>query len=195
MKPSLTIFAAALATEGLLIIVSYIFAGLLEAWPHWNASLPNLVLGSALALPLLIMNHVLWRLTRSRPDSVYARFSRQIVVPLCKQVSPPLALFLALASGFGEEIFFRGVANVIASEYLGLLGAALVTSVLFAYVHFIGNVSRFGGMIPLYSLVGLYLWFAVFLTDSLFVAFATHAAYNFLAILWVRRVASTSSSF
>lgn len=190
MSPSLTIFAAALATEGLLIIVAYIVAGLFSAWPFWNASLTNLAIGVLLALPLLLMNHLIWKATLSRPHSVYARFSRLVVVPLCKQVSPPLALFLALASGFGEEIFFRGVGNVLAVEHLGLAGAALVTSVLFAYVHFIGNVSRFGGMIPLYTAVGLYLWGATFYTNSLFVAFVTHATYNFLAILWVRRVAA-----
>jgi membrane protease YdiL (CAAX protease family) len=191
MTPSLTIFAAALATEGLLIIVAYIFAGLFSAWPFWNASFTNLIIGVLLALPLLVMNHLIWKATLSHPDSVYARFSRQIVVPLCKQVSPPLALFLALASGFGEEIFFRGVANIIAIEHAGPLGAALATSVVFAYVHFIGNVSRFGGMIPLYTVVGLYIWCAWLLTNSLFVAFILHASYNFLAILWVRQMAAS----
>jgi membrane protease YdiL (CAAX protease family) len=186
MRASFAIIAAAAATEGLLVIVSYIFAGLLEVWPNWNASLTQCALGVALAVPLLIMNELLWRFSLTRPGSVYARFSREVVVPLCKQLTPGLALLVALASGFGEELFFRGVLNQVAIANLGPTAAALITSSLFAYVHFIGNVKRFAGMLPLYSAVGLYLWFVEHYSGSLCAVFVTHAAYNFVTIVRIR---------
>jgi membrane protease YdiL (CAAX protease family) len=189
MNGATTIFAAALATEGLLVIVSYILTGLFTLHLAWNSSLANLVLGVCCALPLLVGNHLLWRWSLTAPDSVYARFSKQVVVPLCKQVRPPLALLLAVLSGFGEELLFRGALNQIAIANLGWQAAAFLTSLVFAYVHFIGNEKRFGGMIPLYTAVGLYLWGINHLTGSLFCAFVTHAAYNFLAIVWIRRTA------
>ena len=189
MNGATTIFAAALASEGLLVIVSYIISGLFGLEVAWNSSLSTALLGVSFALPLLIGNHFLWRWSLTAPNSVYARFSRQVVVPLCKQVSPPLACMLGLMSGFGEEIFFRGALNQLAINHLGVYAAAALTSVLFAYVHFIGNEKRFGGMIPLYTFVGLYLWAINHCTGSLFCAFVTHAAYNFFAILWIRRTA------
>mgnify|MGYP003345214224 CR=1 FL=1 len=72
---------------------------------------------------------------------------------------------------------------------MGQLFAALVSSTLFAYVHFIGNLKRFGGMLPLYTFVGLYLWAVMQLTGSLSAAMVAHGVYNFLAIVLIRALA------
>jgi hypothetical protein len=188
-----TIFIAALITEGLLIIVSYVVSGLMDVPVIWGADPLLVVLGALAAFPLLWMNHFAWRWAEKRPDSLYARFSREIVVPLCKQVKPPLALVLGVLSGFGEELFFRGVLNSLVTDELGAVVSAISTSVLFAYVHFIGQERRFGGMIPLYSAVGLYIWTLVTLTGSLTAAMVCHGLYNFLAIVSIRKEVSKAA--
>jgi hypothetical protein len=186
MSSTYHILTAAIVTEGLLVIISFIFAGLFEVSVRWDHSWPLLGVGIASAMPLLIFNNLLWRWSRSRPDSVFARFSRMVIVPLCKQVTPMTALALAVMSGFGEELFFRGVLNEIVTSNLGLIAAALITSVIFAYVHFVGLVKTFGGMLPIYVAVGLYVWALHHWTQSLFAVTVTHATYNFCAIIWVR---------
>lgn len=186
MSTTYHILTAAIVTEGLLVIISFIFAGLFEVSVSWHCSWVLLALGVLAAFPLLFLNNLLWRWSESHPESVFARFSNTVIVPLCKQVSPPLAVALAAMSGFGEELFFRGVLNLIAIRYLGLAIAAMLTSVVFAYVHFVGLVRTFGGMLPIYTAVGLYFWVLHYWTQSLFAVTVTHATYNLCAILWVR---------
>ncbi len=186
MSTAYHILTAALVTEGLLVLISFIFAGLFEVSVGWHSSWLLLVIGVVAAFPLLFLNNLVWRWSQSRPNSVFARFSRTVIVPLCKQVNPALALALAALSGFGEELFFRGVLNAIAINHLGLAAAAVMTSITFAYVHFVGLVRTFGGMLPIYTAVGFYFWILHFWTQSLFAVTVTHATYNFCAILWVR---------
>jgi len=190
MSDKRAILAAALVTEGFLIALSCA----LIAWqglPYSLAPTPvAFVTGVAAALPLLMLNHLLWRLSMGRPASVYARFSREVIIPLCRQTTPLLALVIAVLSGLAEELFFRGALNWLIAARAGEAAAAVVTSVLFACVHFIGNFRRFGGMIPLYVFVGLYLWFLNALAQSLTAVMVAHGAYNFLAILMIRRADS-----
>lgn len=186
MSTSFHILSAAVVTEGLLIIISFIFAGLFDVTIHWRASWALLALGISSAIPLLVVNHLLWRWSRNHPTSVYARFSETVIVPLCRQITPLVAVLLAAMSGFGEELFFRGVFNSIIATNLGLLPAAALTSIVFAYVHFVGLVKKFGGLLPLYSAVGLCFWLLHYWTDSLFTVTITHATYNLCAIIWVR---------
>ena len=156
----------------------------------WNPSWRSIVIGATAALPLLIGNHLLWRWTERNPDSVYARFSREIVVPLCRRVTPVQAFWIGILSGIGEEALFRGSINLAVIRTGGLWIALVVSSVTFACIHFIGSFKRYGGMIPLYSAVGGVLWIVWFLTDSLAAAAATHASYNFIAIMAIRRLSN-----
>jgi hypothetical protein len=97
-----------------------------------------------------------------------------------------MALVIAILSGFAEELLFRGALNTVLEQRAGVLVAALVTSALFAAVHFIGLFKRFGGMIPLYTAVGLYLWLLHYELNSLTAVMVTHGVYNFVAIVLIR---------
>jgi membrane protease YdiL (CAAX protease family) len=191
MASTQTILATAIITEGILLIVSYIVAGLFEAHLVWGVSGETTLIGVGAALPLLFGNDLLWRWSSKHPYSVYARFSREVIVPLCRNVSVSVACVLALLSGFCEEIFFRGVLNQAITLRLGLVSAAILSSFLFAYIHFIGQVRRFGGMLPLYTAIGVYLWCINALTGSLWSVALTHVVYNFVAIVWIRWRADT----
>jgi membrane protease YdiL (CAAX protease family) len=180
------VLVAAIVSEGLLVLLSVAFGALFSVHITWHASLYSLILGAMLAIPPLCLNEVLWRISLRHPASVYSRFSREIIVPLCRQISVPTAIIVALLSGACEEMFFRGALNLITAAYLGVIAACIITSILFAAIHFIGNFRRFGGMIPLYTLMGGYMWGVAHTTDSLFCGAVLHAVYNFLAILRIK---------
>lgn len=179
-KPS--ILALAVISEGLLVLLAYATAWITKTPIVWNLSWGVLLVGALCAVPLLVGNHLLWMWTQRHPGSIYARFSREVVRPLCTMVSTKEAFYIGVLSGIGEEVFFRGALSSLIEHHAGSAAALVVSSFLFAYVHFIGNIRRFGRMIPLYTGVGAILWGIYQLTESLAAAATTHATYNFLAI-------------
>ncbi len=189
MSQHRSILVAAFVSEAVLALLAFGIFKITSLSVSLQASPSDVALGAASAIPLLILNHVLWRMSAKRPDGVFARFSREVVVPVCRSIAPLSAAVVALLSGFAEELLFRGAISLVLQEAAGMAVAAVVSSVLFAYVHFIGNLKRFGGMLPLYTFVGLYLWGVAQLTGSLAAAMVAHAAYNFLAILLIRALA------
>lgn len=187
MSTRRAIIAAAFVTEAVLVAVSLaisvLYGGAIQIGPSVEAAL----IGAFAAFPLLVLNHLLWRRSLQRPASLLAKFSREVIIPLCRELPPGWALVVALLSGGCEELLFRGALNSVCLDLMGQAPAALITSVLFAYVHFIGSMRRYGGLVPLYTAVGLYLWAVCACSGSLFAAMAAHATYNFLAILLIRR--------
>lgn len=186
MSTQRSILVAAVVSEAALVLLAFGIFKLTSTSVALDASPSQLAAGAAAALPLLALNHLLWKISAKWPESVLARFSREVIVPLCRNISLPLAVLIAIASGFAEELLFRGAINQVLIQTMGQLFAALVSSTLFAYVHFIGNLKRFGGMLPLYTFVGLYLWAVMQLTGSLSAAMVAHGVYNFLAIVLIR---------
>jgi membrane protease YdiL (CAAX protease family) len=180
------ILLAAVISEGLLLGLAVALAYIADLTIVWNWSLSAIAMGLALTLPPLAINHVLWGYSERNPDSIYGRFSREIIVPLCQHMRVALAATVALLSGICEELFFRGSLNYLCISYLGNVGACITTSVLFAAMHFIGNFKRYGEMLPLYTVMGGYLWFAHFYTGSLAAVAILHAVYNFIVITTVR---------
>lgn len=180
------ILIAAALSEGLLLIAAAIILSLTDLTVAWNAHWRNIALGLALVIPPLAINQGLWRYSDARPDSIYGRFSREIVVPLCRQMNLPISLTVAVLSGVCEEVFFRGALNYLCMYYIGNLPSCILTSAVFAAMHFIGNFKRYGGMLPLYTAMGVYLWTAHYYTDSLAAVAVLHGAYNFVVITIVR---------
>ena len=179
---SASIVFLALVSEVGFVALAYLIAWLHEDTIVWNPSIQHIAIGAISAVPLLIANHLLWKWTSRNPDSVYSRFSRQVVLPLCRAVSIKDAFLIALLSGIGEEVLFRGALNTLIATHTGDLFALCITSLLFAYVHFIGHLKQFGAMIPLYSIMGAILWMIWQTTQSLTAVATAHATYNFLAI-------------
>lgn len=186
MPAARRILVAAIVSEAVIILLALGIFRVTSTSFSLSASASQLGAGAAAALPLLALNHILWRLSARRPESVFARFSREVIVPLCRSINPFLAFLIGVMSGFAEELLFRGAISEVLSQAAGLAVAALVSSALFAYVHFIGNLKRFGGMLPLYTFVGLYLWAVMQITGSLAAAMVAHGVYNFLAIIVIR---------
>ncbi|NDC76949.1 MAG: CPBP family intramembrane metalloprotease [Chitinophagia bacterium] len=188
-----SIVALAVVSEGLLIALAYGIAWTRGEAISWNPSIEAAIVGASVTLPLLLGNEWVWRWSARHPQSVYHRFSAEVIVPLCGEVPIAHIPIIALLSGIGEEALFRGALNDVMLSHAPPWVALVVTSVAFAYVHFIGTVRRYGGMIPLYSLVGAVLWLVWWKTDSLAAAAITHATYNFAAMSWIKARARFSS--
>jgi membrane protease YdiL (CAAX protease family) len=181
------ILIAALISEGILLMASVLIALFFELRITWNISARGVVFGLLLALPPLVINQLVWRYSDSHPHSVYARFSREVVIPLCRQIDLVTAAIVAILSGVCEEIFFRGALDSLINTHLGLVASCTFTSITFAAVHFIGNFKRYGSIIPFYTAMGAYLWGAKYLTDSLASVSILHGVYNFVVILVVKQ--------
>ena len=180
------ILAAALVSEGLLFILSVVLVWTLGIELTWGVSFSTALTGLLLAIAPLSLNLYLWKRTIASPHSVYARLSREIITPLCRQISIPTAISVAILSGWCEEYFFRGALPGVITRYTGPALSCVLSSFLFAAIHFIGSFKRFGGMLPLYTIMGMYMWFANHLTGSLFCAAVLHGSYNLAAILQVK---------
>ena len=91
---------------------------------------------------------------------------------------------VSLAAGFGEELLFRGlaqagVARLIGGEYSPWI-ALLIASVLFGVCHWLSTTYALLAM-----LAGLYFGLLLILTGSLWTPIIAHAAYDFIALIYL----------
>ena len=181
------ILMAALISEGILALASLAIYYVFSMPLVWNASNIALAQGLFLTVPPLIINKLLWSYSESHPDSIFGRFSREIIIPLCRHITPTIAIIVAILSGVCEELFFRGAINSLCLKITGPVFALIFTSFIFAATHFIGNFKRYGAMIPLYTTMGAYLWLVHYYTDSLTAVAVCHGVYNLVVIVMVRQ--------
>ena len=133
-------------------------------------------------LPMILFCRLVYQLpgkavefTRRFMKSVYHDFIRHCSV---------LQLFLiALMSGIGEELLFRGVLQTMFTHWFGgetqgLIFGVLLTSILFGLVHPINKL-----YVVLCFVIGVYLGLIFVWSGNLVVPIILHAAYNFVAFL------------
>ncbi len=89
----------------------------------------------------------------------------------------PLAV--AVASGFGEEIIFRGVIFRITEESLGTWWALGISGLIFGMLHLGNPNATLWGGIAIALEAGILLAAAYMLTRRLWLAIGLHAAWNF----------------
>jgi membrane protease YdiL (CAAX protease family) len=181
------ILLAAFFAEGLLVVASLVLQKIFNLEFSWNANLNSVLLGLALTIPPLAINHMLWGYSQRHTGSIYYRFSHEVIIPLCRHLTWQSAVVVAVLSGACEEIFFRGALHSISLRYLSPTTTCLVTSFLFAATHFLGSFKRYGAMLPLYTAMGAYLWAAYYVSESLMTVAVLHGVYNFIVIMLVKR--------
>jgi membrane protease YdiL (CAAX protease family) len=89
---------------------------------------------------------------------------------------------LAVVAGVSEEVLFRGVIQPGLARWLPAGAALMITSLLFGLVHF---ASRTYAIFA--ALMGVYLGVLFHLAGNLFAPMIAHAAYDFVALVWVAR--------
>jgi hypothetical protein len=115
------------------------------------------------------------------PFKALKAVSEQLIIPLFRRCSVGQVLIVSLLAGFGEELLFRAVAQRGIEVWSGSPWfAVIVASVLFGLAHPISVT-----YVVLAALVGAYLGWLLVATDNLLVPIATHAAYDFVAIVYL----------
>ena len=181
------IILATLVSESLLLALGLCLSLYLGSAPEWKLTFYTVVIGGLMTIPPFAANVLLWQYSRRSPDSIYNRFSVEVIIPLCQAMTIPTALVVAILSGICEEFFFRGALNDLMRIQTTPEVACLVTSIIFAAIHFLGNLKRYGQMIPLYVVMGCYLWLVHYATESLACVAITHGLYNFCVIILTKK--------
>lgn len=178
-----TFFMRACLFEAALALLALAGAGingiplLGEINPGWQ----SLAWGSAATLPLLI--GLGWLQTTELPPLRRLRsYVDSRITPLFHGWTWWRFAVLSLLAGFGEELLFRGWIQAGLSQAfsppIGIAGAAC----LFGLAHWI--TPAYAAMA---AVIGAYLGGIWLLTDSLAAPIATHALYDFCALLWLTR--------
>ena len=162
-------------------------AGLLWVWLRplsisYRFDLSALGEGFLAAAGFAVINLTLYGFARrsGRPASVLA-FLEKDVFPLFQSLSTWHLILLASLAGLGEEILFRGAIQ----PEIGLWGA----SVLFGILH---GPSRTLWVLAVWAtLMGAALGFLYQATGNLVVPAVAHAAYDAVALVYVKRLQPT----
>lgn len=145
------------------------------------AELPSAILLGLLAtLPMLLalvaVLSVRWApLVRLRRDSL------RLAGDLLQGAGMVPLLLVSLAAGLGEEVLFRGALQPLLEGWLGPWGGVAGAAALFGLAH---PISR--EYVILALLIGLYLGGLTLWAGNLVPAIVAHAAYDFVALCWLR---------
>jgi membrane protease YdiL (CAAX protease family) len=162
---------------------------LLEATPWENVLAVGV--GLLATVPMLAALVVIRRLSWG-PVRRLCRLVDEHLMPLFADASLFGLLLLSLAAGLGEEVLFRGVLqNWFARWFggdLGSWGALLLVSLLFGCCHWLNATYAVFAF-----LVGLYLGIVYWLSGSLLCVVVAHAVYDFVALVWLLRLAAVEA--
>lgn len=166
--------------EGLLVLTFFVWArfravefDLVPAW--WE-----LGYGFLFCLPIFVLNYLLFGPFCDKYSFLKTcyDFKDRVVRPLADELDIISSGAVSLCAGIGEELFFRGV---LQTEWGILVGA-----LSFSLLHFGTAVRKYYALAVLYTLIGIYFGFLAYYFKSLYVAIAAHAAYDFLALLYLK---------
>ena len=146
----------------------------------WDAGAA--LLGVAAAAPPLLAMLALLRYPFG-PFVRVKRFFEEELLPLLNNCRWDDLVLIAVATGVGEEMLFRGLCLPILAEEVGPSWAVVLTSVVFGALHPIS--------IPYFYVtfaLGAYLGMVCLLSGNLLAAMTCHGAYNFLLLACLLRV-------
>jgi uncharacterized protein len=96
---------------------------------------------------------------------------------------------VALAAGVGEELLFRGLVQAGLTRFFGEIVAIAAASVLFGVCHWLNTTYAILAM-----LAGAYFGLCLAATGNILTPVVAHAAYDFLALVYLVRPASLIGS-
>jgi len=189
-RPGENLMRSALLAEGALVFVAIFLAWLfgIPLAEQLRPSSQGLVWGLAAAAPMALSLILLDRYPIG-PFKDLERVARDVIVPLFRDASLGELLLVSILAGLGEEMLFRGVAQVgiaqlTGSAWIGLL----VASLLFGLAHPITAT-----YIAVAGLIGVYFGWLLLATGDLTAPITAHAAYDFFALVYLLRGAPEGS--
>lgn len=169
-----------------------LFLGALGLFICWYLTIPilssvntlSVLFAVGMVLLLLMLQIPLYFLLRAFPRLFRGsrQFVKEVLEPFCRQLTYRQALLVSLGAGIGEELLFRAALL----PWLGIL----ISSALFAVVHFGTAAHRYPLLICCYFLISLGFSFQYLLTGDIFSVILAHALYDFLAIVRCKRSAA-----
>lgn len=146
------------------------------------------VIGLAATGPLALM--LCWFMgSRWEPIDKFRASQLELFREIGFRLTPMRSLMLALAAGVGEEMLFRGVLQTYADRHWTLALAIVAPNILFGALHARSRIYALAA-----AAVGVYLGVLFWLTGNLIAPIVTHAAYDFVALEWARRVLNEAPS-
>jgi membrane protease YdiL (CAAX protease family) len=162
----------------LAIVLAWLLGVPLTA--HLQGSVTGLLQGLLATVPLVLGLLLLdrWPVDGFR---FLQELMRESILPLFRDCSLEALLLISLAAGVGEELLFRGVAQLGIEQTSGSTWLAVaVASVLFGLAHPLTKTYAL-----LAVLIGIYLGVLLVLTGNLLVPIVAHAAYDFFALVYL----------
>ncbi len=175
--------------EGGLLLLAWLLGWLVGLPPleRWSWSVEDAALGVAAVLPLL----VLYLLGMRWPLGSLKRIKQvleEVVRPLFQACTALDLVLISLLAGLGEEALFRGVLQEGLGRWLGPWPGLLLASALFGLAHCVTPTYA-----VLAALIGVYLGGLWLFTGNLLVVVVTHALYDLVILILLRRRPSHSS--
>jgi membrane protease YdiL (CAAX protease family) len=181
----------AVVVEGGLVALALVLGWLFGQTPleqiAWKPS--GLALGLAGCLPmvagLLLMERLPWG-----PLEDLDSLMRRMILPLFAECTLVDLLVISSLAGLGEELLFRGVVQAGIEAWTAVPWLAVVVGgVLFGLAHLIT---------PTYAVlaggIGIYLGWLLLATGNLLVPIVAHAAYDFVALVYLLRQFRSSTA-
>jgi uncharacterized protein len=179
-----------------LLAIAFLFEGglILLAWAlgQWlgqplgakmRCDATAIALGVGITLPMLAGFAVCVRWPVG-PLARIQQFSDDVIYPLFAPCSLLELAVLSAFAGIGEEALFRGVIQGLLADWIGTTASLLIASAAFGLLHFITLTYAIFA-----TLLGLYLGGLLLATDNLVPIMLAHGLYDFLALVWLVRVA------
>lgn len=171
----------------LAVILGWFFSMRVISKVVWD--LEQFLISLAVVLPLALVITLLLHI-RLEPFVQIRKLLLGYFVPMFSSLSVLDLFLMALLSGVGEELLFRGFLQGIATKYMGVVAAVISTNLLFGAAHFVT---------PLYGLItfliGSLLGVSMAYTDNLMVPIVIHSFYNFISFVYLIKFAAKNTEF
>jgi len=167
----------------LLAATIWCYFAKIELKPLLSVSDPSIFLvgigvGVLMALFSLFLSNMAKRFSKQLPFlASFEEFIQSTLQPIFAGVNPLDILLIALASGFCEEVFFRGV---LQSQF-----GIVIASFVFGLFHFTGHKKHLFYVVWA-GLAGALLGGMMIMFNSLWVPICAHVINNFVSITMVR---------
>lgn len=184
--PRSQLLTLTLAFEGGLLILGVLLGYFLgqRFWEGEAVTFRGLGLGTLGSLPLLVLVIGLCESSWGWGEQIRRDF--EPITALFKHSTILDIAFISFMAGLCEEVFFRGFGQNYLVEFVGLVPALIVASLIFGALHWISfSYFVFASVIGGYLGV-LYVW-----SGSLVVPITTHAVYDFVALVYATRFRGT----
>lgn len=177
-------FFVACAAELSLAVIAAFLGNLFQPspWAQFKWGLGHALIGLGAGIPLFVLFVAMLRSGRKVfPD--IRRALDEMVGPIFANWSIFRLAAISICAGIGEELLFRGFVQAKLAQSLGPFLSLATTSFLFGCVHPITL-----NYVAVTAGVGVYLGGLQMATGNLLVPMVTHAAYDFMALVYYLRV-------